>query len=107
MNVTSELLFGAVPEVKLAWKVQPVILSVTNTLQGVLSFLIIKQDLKVLVNCFKKSLSESIQSSSSRWAAGKSRAFQAVFLSTDISLGFLGSGTWCCVCFPSLSNGLC
>ena len=39
-----------------------VILSVTNTLQGVLSFLIIKQDLKMLVNCFKKSLSESIQS---------------------------------------------
>lgn len=42
-----------------------VIVSVRNTLQGVRTFLIIKQDLEMLVNCFKKSLSESIQSSSS------------------------------------------
>lgn len=39
------------------------ILCVVNTLQGVLSFMVIKQDLKMLEKAFNKSLLESMGSS--------------------------------------------
>lgn len=55
-----ELLFGTVPKVKLAWKVQPANGFQRNSfcnkyLQDVQSFMI-KQDLKMLENCFNNPL---------------------------------------------------